>query len=61
MIKQNSTKTVKAVVTPAAFVRESAAIAKKPSYDWKAQRNSVMGYGTARQTFRPPMEQWESD
>ena len=60
MIKQNSTKTVKAVVTPAAFVRESKAIAEKQSYDWSAQRNSVMGYGTYRQTFpNPPM--WEND
>ncbi len=60
MIKQNSTKTVKAVVTPAAFVRKSTAIAEKQSYDWKAQRNSVMESGTARQTFaNPPM--WEND
>ena len=51
MIKQNSTKSVEAVVTPAAFVRESAEVTEKPSYDWNIQRNSVMGYGTFRQTF----------
>lgn len=60
MIKQSNVKTVKAV-TPAAFVRESKAIAEKQSYDWKAQRNSVMGYGTFRQTFGGMNPQWESD
>ena len=60
MINENSTKTVKAVVTPATFVRNSTAIAEKQSYDWKAQRNSVMGYGTFRQTFFN-IPQWESD
>ena len=61
MIKQNSTKAVKAVVAPSAFVRESKAIAEKQSYNWTSQRNSVMGYGTARQTFGPPFNQWEND
>lgn len=61
MIKQNSTESAKAVVTPAAFVQKITAIAETQSYDWHTQRNSVMGYGTARQTFGPPMEQWESD
>lgn len=61
MIKQNSTESAKAVVTPAAFVKKITSIAETQSYDWRIQRNSVMGFGTARQTFGPPMTQWESD
>ena len=61
MKKQKEIKTAKTVVTPAAFVRESTAIAETPSYDWNTQRNSVMGYGTFRQTFGPPINQWEND
>ena len=61
MIKQNSTKSVEAVVTPAAFFRESAEIAETPSYDWNTQRNSIMGFGTFRKTFGGSMETWETD
>mgnify|MGYP003293420913 CR=1 FL=1 len=58
---KNKIKSTKVVVTPAAFVRESTAIAETPHYDWKTQRNSVMGYGTYRQTFGPPHNMWEND
>ena len=51
MKKQNEIKTAKPVVTPAAFVRESTAIAETPSYDWNTQRNSVIGFGTFRKKF----------
>ena len=61
MIKQNSTKAAKAVVTPTAFVRATTATAETQSYDWHTQRNSVMGTGTFYRTFTGPMEQWESD
>ena len=63
MIKQNQAKdAVKASVTPMNFVKACAdGIAENPVYDWKTQRNSVMGYGTFRQTFSRPMEQWEND
>ena len=61
MKKQKEIKTAKTVVTPAAFVRESTAIAETPSYDWNTQRNSVMGFGTFRKTFSGINETWESD
>ena len=60
MIKQNCNKTVKSVVAPDAFVKESAAAVVKPSYDWTTQRNSEMAYGTMRQTFANPPT-WEND
>ena len=58
MIKQNSSKKA---VAPDAFVKESAAAVVKPSYNWTVQRNSEMAFGTMRQTFGPPMNQWEND
>ncbi len=62
MIKENAINTTqKSYITPRAFVKECPAVADVPSYDWNTQKNTVMCFGTARQTFRPPLEQWESD
>ncbi len=61
MIKENAINTThKSCITPKAFVKKCPTVADVPSYDWNTQKNTVMCYSTARQTFaNPPM--WEND
>lgn len=50
----------KIVVTPDAFVKEVKCEKLESAYDWEAQKNPVMAFGTFRQTFSNPI-QFEND
>ncbi len=57
MIKENAISTTqKSCITPKAFVKECPAMVDVPSYDWNAQKNTVMCFATWRMTFSNQMD-----